>query len=595
MSSAGEGAIVAVAAVPIVAAAGITILIGRGLIWCGEKLEENYRNACQEWTGLADRVRAENMQNVQEMSSYLTDQMEYLATSAALTFSEISKSGELEEQKRQLNEAFARAQQALASAQQLTQSRAETRQTLLSRRLQTEIAAAEGLLPAHEIERARVALQATPAEMQQALKRLQEAWERVSEAGNVRNHAIRQTQQTLQAVSARLSAIDALRQNAQSSSQLAFASQQSSIVALVREAETFLNVQPGMALEKARAAEQEARRLTEIISGETIAAWSNQQKELNRLRGMVASLTRMLEEARSIQLLDAGQLQSLTERVQQAQNRLEQADRPGASLTARQLARLQAGVNLVKQEVFALVGSTQQRNIAQTIATTLAELGFRSNNGSSPVLKQQGDSIHIQAITQPETAEQRDEKVISFDIGPNGTVSYDFSGYIGDSCLSDAQRVFSALRQKGIFLLDNKSSARLQQLPNASISAETLQDARFTLEPAQNKTQAELAEALLRVLQRMGYPTIQQRTVGGSIELEAFKGSKGYRVVLAPDGETHILKDAQGTDVSMNASDPLATEAQQIIQQAQEVEEEESETKRHRPTAFRQKKRQALE
>ncbi|MGH2481737.1 MAG: hypothetical protein ACRDHW_18960, partial [Ktedonobacteraceae bacterium] len=98
----------------------------------------------------------------------------------------------------------------------------------------------------------------------------------------------------------------------------------------------------------------------------------------------------------------------------------------------------------------------------------------------------------------------------------------------------------------------------------------------------------------LRVLQKMGYPTIQQRTIGGSIELEAFKGQLGYRVVLAPDGEVRILKDAQSNDVSNDARDPLVVEAQQIIQQTQEIEEEAFEKKRHRPAASQRKKRQAL-
>lgn len=577
---------------------GGAILIGRGLVWCGQKLEENYQNACQDWTNQVDRARAENMRNVQEMGGYLADQLDCLAVSTALTTTSGggSQAGMLAEQEQQLQAAFARTQQILADGQRLTQNHAETRQNLVSYRLQTEIAAAQGLLPAQEISRAQAALDKTPAEMQQALIQLQAAWGKVTSKESTLKRAILQTQQILQTVDVQLTAIDALQRNESGSSQPIFIAQQTSVERLAQEAKDLLSAdQPVLALDKARAAEQATRQLMEIISSEMVTAWSQRQKELNTLRGMLTSLDNMLQEAQVAQLLNVEQVKDLTARVQKDRAGMDALLENGTPLTPQQFARLKVRVDLLKQEVFALVETTQQRNVAQVVATTLIELGFRAGDGKEQLFKQQGKTIHIQAVARAEDEALRNEKIVSFDIAPDGAIFYDFSGYVGDSCIAEGQRIFAALRQKGIFILDDRGSAALQRLSDESITVETLQEERFAPTVVRNKTQAELAESLLRILQKMGYPVVQERTIGGSIELEAFKGEVGYRVVLSPDGEARILKDAQHTDVSVNALDPLAAEVQRINQKAQETEEQEDQEEKlpRRSTTFQQKKQQA--
>jgi hypothetical protein len=146
MSTAGAGSVAAVAGVGfgVVAGAallagtvvvGTGILIGKGLVWCGEKLEENYQNSCKEWTNLAERARAENMQNITDMKEYLVDRFDYLA------FSSVSpdnpQPGVIDT--KAMDEAFAHVQQALDDAHTLTQSRDDTRQKLLVQRLYAEI------------------------------------------------------------------------------------------------------------------------------------------------------------------------------------------------------------------------------------------------------------------------------------------------------------------------------------------------------------------------------------------------------------------------------------------------------------------------
>jgi hypothetical protein len=549
-------------------------------MWCGEKLEENYQNSCKAWTNLVDRARAENMQHVTDMGEYLADELDYLSFSASNVSSSTT---DVQQQPgffdtKAMDEAFGRVKQALDDAQTLTRSRNDTRQMLLARQLQAEIAAGRGILPSQEIVRAEAAFQLSDAEKQQALVRLQAAWGSISEAGSLKKRHEYQAHQIIRSVRTQLAAIDAMLQNNKNPSRVTLTGQQRAIEDQVREAETLLNINAASALGAAQRAEQRIRGLIETISSEMISTWSNRRKEINTLKGMLQSLAAMLQEAQAVQLLSAGQIAKLTERINKAQAGLGILEKDGSSSAPQQLNRLKARIDLLKEDVFAVVKTTQQRNVAETIATTLSELGFKSSNRDKLTLKQQGDSFHIQAMLDEQpSAEQRDEKIVSFDIEPDGAVAYDFSGFVGDECVGHAKRIFTALQQKGLFILDEQGIERLNRLPVEGVTTETLKAEQYELRITKNKVQASLAESLRHVMKKMGYSTIQQRTIGGSIELEAFKGQIGYRVVLSPDGDARILKDTQRKDVSGDERDPVAAEAQRTIHQMEALQEAQSE------------------
>lgn len=584
----GEVAALGLVALPVVAIVGAGILIGRGLMWCGEKLEENYQNACREWTSVADRARAENMQNIQEMTEYMVDQLDLTATVFSTVNPVTSQANAYDANA--LREALARTRQAFDNAQKFAQSRDTTRQLLMAQRLHAEIEAGRNSLPPQAIARAEAALQASPTEIQHAIAELQAAWSGVTEVDSLRKRQERQARQIIQSVHRQLAAIDSMTKSVKGSANHNLAGEQGNVEAQVRDAELSLHIHPAEALDKARAAESDARRLMEAVSDMMISTLKNRRRDINALRGMLKSLENMLHEADTIQLLDPGQLSQLGNRIQNSQARLDALENDDTPTVPQQFARLKANVDLLKQDVFAAVKTTQQRNVAQTIATTLEELGFKAGNGDKPALKQQGDKMRVMAMVNKEEApEKRDEKILSFDVGPDGAVAYDFSGYAGDSCIQDAKRIFAALREKGVYILDKRGLANLRRLPGENITPETLKAAQFEPHITKNKVQADLAESLRHVLEKMGYPTIQQRVIGGSIELEAFKGQIGYRVVLSPEGEARILKDAQLTDVSRDAGDPIAdaalrtirrTEAAQVNQDEEEDEQEEQSQQR---------------
>jgi hypothetical protein len=585
MSTGGGGEVaalgLAVVVVPAVAAGvvivGAGILIGRGLMWCGEKLEENYQNACKEWTNLADRARAENMQDIQAMTEYVADQLDLTATMFS-TINPVTQQANTFDANA-MREAFARTRQAFDDAQKLTQGKDTTRLLLLAQRLHADIEAGRGILPLQVIARSEAALQASPSEMQQAITELQAAWSGVTEVDSLRKRQERQAQQIIQSVRRQLTVIDSMTKSIKGSASRNLAGEQGNVETQVRDAELSLDIHPAEALDKARTAEAAVRRLMEAVSASIISTLNNRRKEVNSLRGILKSLENMLQEASAIQLLDPGQLTQLEDSIQKTQTRLSAFENDDDPTVPQQFARFKANVDLLKQDVFAAVKTTQQRSVAQTIATTLAELGFKAGDGGKPALKQQGDIMRVMAMVNKEEAlEQRDEKIVSFDIGPDGAVAYDFSGYAGDSCIQDAKRIFAALREKGVFILDKRGLANLRRLPGENVTLETLKAAQFEPNITKNKAQADLAESLKHVLEKM-YPTIQLRVVGGSIEIEAFKGEIGYRVVLSPEGEARILKNVDRTDVSNDAKDPIAVKALSIIRQteAAQVEQDEEE------------------
>jgi hypothetical protein len=127
------------------------------------------------------------------------------------------------------------------------------------------------------------------------------------------------------------------------------------------------------------------------------------------------------------------------------------------------------------------------------------------------------------------------------------------------------------------------------------LTLSTLNQERFHPHLEQNKSQAELAETLKRVLTQM-YPQVHQSSVGGHIELEAFQGQLGYRVVLSPEGEVQVYKDVAHTDVSNDASDPIVAEAQRTLDQQVQEETQTTETPRttQKSHHIQQRKQQQL-
>jgi hypothetical protein len=574
--------LLAVAAVGV-AAIGTGVLIAKGVMWCGDKMEENYQSACQQWANLAEVARAENLANVEQMSTQLTSRLEHLSASA-YEFVDTTSQGSINSIDQQaLFATIARTRVAINDAQLVAQQD-DTERELFSARLRAEIKNGRGILPAQVLAEAEQALQNTVPMMQQALKTIEEAWNNVTEQSSRRTHMIQQAQQIAIIVSTQLNAIDTMLREIGSSGRVLYRDQQRQLEKKVRDAQDQLEAHPARALEQIRTARQEVKVLLEEVSLLSLDALKQVRRQVNAQIGILAALETMVKEAEAITLVKKQTLASLADRVTKA---LDEARRlQDAPDVQKQLMLLTQRTALLKEDIFREVKKSQQQNIAEIIQNTLEELDFHSEENVAPAISINGDVTRVEILLSGLTETGgRNDRTITFDISRDGQVNYDFAGYSGNTCMGDVQMVFGALRKKGLFLLDDAVLEKLQRTEN--FTSETLKKEEFQPYLIQNKTQAELAESLKNVLEDMGYAKMHQSVVGGFIELEAFNGPLGYSIVLSPEGEAQVFKDANRVDVSHDENDV-------IVEHVQKIQDEKPEPQKKPRTSYMKSRKQQM-
>lgn len=571
MSTEGTGAVAVGAAVVLGGAAvlaagaiiGTGMLVAQGVMWCGKKMEENVERARNKWIAQQQAAYAESRANVQDMPLFIAGQAESIAAASAnLTLNLPSAPSTAPAAQKQLEASLARLRTALDNVKQITQIKTETDRELLQYRLQSEIEALRGLLPQTEIAQAEMALQGTEVAMRQALTGLQDAWNRVSNTQAIKVHQERRARQILRSVSAQLLALDTLLRST-GKEQISYNKQRQEIETQVEEAQKVVDRDPERALPMAEEAQRAVRTLTHAISMDTTRAWDQTRQRVISIQGTLTTLAQMLQEATAIELLDKQRIQDLSRRIDKTQKESQNLIQSMVPASSDQLRQLDENAARLKAEVFRVVKSRQQRKIAEAVATTLGELGFQSNSGSQPVVQDNGDTVHIVATRSGNTPGfRRDDKVVSFDISREGNLTYDFSGYAGDACVSEAKEIFAAFRAKGIFILDSDAMEKLSRIPAENVSVETLNRVRYNPQIEQNKRQAALAEKLKEVFERMKFANIQESVIGGCIDIEAFNGGIGYHVILPPDGSAEVFKNH--VDISANKDDQIVSELSQV-------------------------------
>ncbi len=151
-----------------------------------------------------------------------------------------------------------------------------------------------------------------------------------------------------------------------------------------------------------------------------------------------------------------------------------------------------------------------------------------------------------------------DDKLVTFTLLADGRIDYDFSGYIGEACKKDAQRIFAALRRKGIVIV---SPSWLHEHDLASMSAQEVTAAPLP-EFDVNKRQALVADRVRQALEHMGYQANQivETSVGGVRQLDARNGSLGYYHV-ALDAFDEVNVTWNGQDISHDTGNAVVDAA----------------------------------
>ncbi|MHB8596815.1 MAG: hypothetical protein ACYDER_08390 [Ktedonobacteraceae bacterium] len=576
MSTEGSGTAGIAVASPIIAGIGVGILIGQGIMWCGaamEKAIDDAINRQQEKLKAAQAAAREfNYKQVDQIRGRLSTKMQQAGIDDIHAAIELG----LAEQET-LQWSMAQARTAIADAG----NRQHTAQTIerksLAAQLKFDLKFNRSILPRAAIEQAEKASGGNSESLREAIMALNKARNEIEATQSQEVVEQRETEYILQVVSNQLNSIDTMLQEAGGPAQPEFSERQQTVKALVSAANTQRATSIAEAKRLATEAQQVTHNLSDMVSTFLFDAWNTIHSQVNSALGTLTTLQKMLEEAQLLEGADAQGIASLTQRISSAYNDAQTIGQSPSLDSRHRLTMLAERIALLKQDVFTVVESYQQQTIAETIATTLTELGFQSVTGEQPVLQDNGDVIHIAMARKGLKAEgERDDRLVSFDITREGDVNYDFSGYTGETCVTEAQRVFTALRANGVYLLDPATGADLQKRYPGGVTARMLNQSEYLLQPAKNKTQAELAERISTVLKRMQYHNIHQSAAGGSIELEAFNGSIGYHIVLAPEGTMQVFKDTDQTsyaDVSSDPSDPIVAEAQQTLEQ-QSTEEQ---------------------
>lgn len=559
MSTEGDGKACKLQAVMgLKAAAGAGMVVEKGVMRMGEALGERIDAVGDALTKQYDRVFAERSSSTYTLRrDFLSAQVDAIAT---------QPSPETKVDQQALLEAIAQSRTAIADADRVLKVREEIERKGLIERLASAIESGHDKLPAEAIWRAEMVLNTTNEAMRDALVNLEKAWREKVRLEDYQEHERLEIQHHLNAVARRLAVAASLAKDGSETYQKAFAGRRKEVEDTLDHARTTLSQKKAEeAMRLVAQANREVRTLMQEASERTFESWDNEQSEINAARGTLDALNKMMEEAASITMASKEEARGLDKRIAKLHDEVDALARSRPGTLKQRLSITRERVALLKEEVLTTIQRNQQMSIAETIADVLGELGFRSSAGKRPEVKVNGEYLRIEAMhsTDP-SAFGRDDKIVSFDVSLQCDVSYDFAGYIGDSCLADAERIFASLRRKGLFILDKDAARRLQNSSVKSITAEMLSRKEFQPEMETNKIQAKLAEHLLSVLEQMNYPHVVQSVVGGCIELEGFKDSLGYRVVLMPEGSAQVFKDKQQVDISHDAQDPVVAEILQV-------------------------------
>lgn len=591
MSTEGAGKVCCTIGSPFIAALGAGVLVAEGIMWCGAQLEKDYNQNCQKWANLYANARAASQAQGETMGRYMTAQLEYMTLlEATPTVETISR-----EEQDVLHKAIELARATIADASRMGWSPAdlERQSRLLS--LRREIEMGRTLLPIAVIQQAEEAPTRTLEEITSTINMLREARLQIEQRYTQQEYQRLQVEQLLRLTTAHQAVIrDQLRELG-TVYHTELEQRQNNMQAVMAAARACLDSDSAEALRLATEAQRIARGLVERLSTEVLDEWNGVQSQVHMLEGTLTVLQKMVKEAGLVKMSEQQVLNDIRKRITIATDEIEAVSQGTVVDAQRRLKLLTGRVEFLKQDVFTVIETYQQQSIAETIAATLTTLGFHSIGGREVIAQENGDTLRVGAVRSTiVSGAERDDRMVSFDVSRDGGIHYDFSGYVGDTCLAEAGRIFQALRARGVFILEPEMASQLQEASTRgeAITAQTLEQSNWQVHPVQNKLQAELAERIQAVLERMQYGHVLQRAIGGSIELEAFNGSIGYHVILEPEGSMRVFRGAEHLDISDDGGDPVVAEAQQVNQQRKQ---QPTVSRRKEQSTYKHRSKQSLQ
>lgn len=606
MSTQGSGTAALLVLAPLGLAVGAGILAGRAVVWCGEQLELHYQATCQKLADAETAARNYSLAQREQIQSVFYAIMKSRALKNASTQQEDTNEAQEAEQQA-IRDALAQAQAILNDSSYASRSGTSLqdieRESLLLQ-LDTVIEYSRSVLDASFITRAERARDGSLSDIHSAIEMLEEESNRIESIDTQRERLRGQLRHTLRLVKTQASTLNEMLLDVQMTPDLL--SQQHRLNSLIVAAQSNLDSDLEAAQPIVTEAEQVVQLFTDRVSSVLYDAWATLHRQVSEQLGTLKTLKGMIDDARAAEMASSPALDALTQQLTSAYNEAEDIAQSSSLQVAPRLSLLATRTAFLKEDVFALIEDYQQQKIADTIATTLNQCGFESANGETPNVQAYGDMMRVTAMRSGQTQEgMRDDKLVTFEVSRQGNVHYDFSGYTDTACVEEAEKIFEELRAAGVYLFDQQQAQTLQETYPEGVPLNVLNRSRYQLHPEADKLQMELAQRLHDVLEQMHYTHIQQSSVGGCIELDAFNGTLGYHVVLTPEGDAHILKNGEELDTALDTFDPLVEQAQQVIaekaeqqqtaESEQELQEQQKAARKHQSGRRTQSRKSLLE
>ncbi|GLV54406.1 hypothetical protein KDH_12530 [Dictyobacter sp. S3.2.2.5] len=588
------GATVAMAGLAVV---GAGVLCARGVMWCGRKLDENYQHNCHEWSTLVARAQAENLSRATTMATaYRVSTNDSLAAMAFLSPAKDVQTRRVQSLSTQsFLQELAQMQTVLelekqAHAQKKHHDDSDDQRFLLAGRLQIELDAGKDILDSALLNDAEQALHGSSDTMQQVLERMLEAWETLSAQQAVELSQSRQVRYVIDVAYKQLQLVELqLKQLGKRKYQ-----KQDQQMHLLRDellrVEDEVKAYPQKALNRVEHVQDKIFNLKEDVNQLAFQSWAQSLTHLHQAMGHLNALEIMVQEAATTSIVPTSTIVHLADEIQKeyrlARQLLEGGDTPEISSRAH---KLQNRVQQLKEKVFTAVKESQQRAIAYAVQQTLTEQGFVSVQGDPAMIKNVGRSITVSIdVDKSPDGQEKDERLIEFEVSREGEVTYTFRGYADAECLKDAQRILAALREKGIYLLNGQGESLVEHSEHVSLV--TLRQEQYQEEPVQNLVQVEIAQRVKQVLVRMGFEHIHVCSNGGVLEVEAFNGQIGYRVSLGLDGEVEVHTDSSAPVSDRASQDEVVQQIYQAQLEATKKAAHEKSSQQKRRSGERQRK-----
>ncbi len=612
MSTEGAGKACLAAGSPLVVGLRAGVLAADGLMWVGA----NALAGLKAWSDKGNQERAKDVKSMEKhqrsiqesLSPFLRSQLEAMAI-AQMYREVIPSRRSYENEQAALRQAMASAQAALAEVNpSLKLSPAELARRKAQQELKSELIAGRSTLPPALLQQGVEALDTSAEIIVPLVERLRKV--RQGEEGKMswQQQQRREFDDTHHLTSGQLDGINQWLEELGSEQRVRFLEQRDAIRQLLSEASIQARSDLAAALHRVAEAGQSVGTLADAVSSELLETRLTVNSQINEQLGVLDALASMLAGVNRLDAPDRPILLRLAERVRELSEEIQQLTGEGLVRARQRLATSIQRISSLREEIFDVVEKFQQRFVAGTIAETVFELGFNLATGEQGPLQENGETLRVVAtpVSQPmrrrksqediPVQTKRDDRIISFEISRDGDIAYDFIGYTGNACVEDAERIFAALRAKGLYILEPAAAQRMQeaQAQGRRISPQMLNRPEVQAQPTKNKMQAELVERLRAVLASMQYENVAQQVVGGCVEIDAFNGDMGYHAIVMPEGGLKLSKDdgIQEVNIALDSTDPLAIESRKVKGQKKEQSEQASTTPKPRRTTPHQAERE---